>query len=292
MTSEKLFEFIGEVDDKLLEQSEWGIQKKKPGFRVKTVLAIAAAVATLLALIGTAAAEMGYDPVSLITNAFVKRDVSETPGEIEAQINEGEWVYLNGDNVAVIVPESPVKIMLSSDGGQSWWESIVEDSEGMKAFDDWNDNIVYYGGYIGFFGENGGYLVLKAPTAMGIEPIRIFLTGDGGNTWREIGNPTDLHPSVSTGACFSTSQIGFISYRYNEDSGPDIWRTLDGGDTWEELAVTLPEGYTEEYRFTPLVPSFDGEKGVYPIEVVDLETGEKNTINMYSSDYGLTWNFD
>lgn len=291
MTSDKLFELIGAAEDELLEQSDWRIQKKKPGFKIKAALAIAAAIAALLAVIGTAAAVRGVDPVSLIADAFAKRGIDETPDQIEEQIKDGEWVALNDDNVAIIVPESPVKILLSSDGGQTWKESVVENSEGMEAFDDWNDNIVYYGGYIGFFGENGGYLVLNAPTAMGIEPIRIFLTGDGGDTWREIGNPTDIHPSVSTGAGFSTSRIGFISYKYREVTGPDIWRTLDGGETWEKLTVKLPDGYTEDYRFTPLTPSFDGEKGIYPIKVLNSQTGEEGMITMRSDDFGMTWSF-
>ena len=286
MTAEKLFELIGAAEDELLEQSEWS--KKKAGFRVKTVIAVAAAATALLAVIGTAAAVMGVDPVSLIADAFAKRGIDETPDQIEEQIKNGEWVALNDDNVAIIVPESPVKILLSSNGGQTWKESIVENSDGMEAFDDWHNNIVYYGGYIGFFGEKCGYLVLKAPTALGIEPIRIFLTGDGGDTWREIGNPTDIHPSVSTGAGFSTSLIGFISYQYRENTEPDIWWTSDGGETWRELDVTLPEQY-EGGKYTPGTPTFDGAEGIYPIEVV--RDGTEETIYMYSDDFGLTWSF-
>ncbi len=291
MTSKMLFELIGAAEDELLEQSEWRVPKKeKRGFRAKTAVVIAAAA--LLAVIGTAAAVTGVDPVSLIRNAFAKRGIDETPEHIGEQIANGEWVALNDDNVAVIVPESPVKLLLSADGGRTWRESVVAESEGMEAFGDWRDGIVYYGGYIGFFGENGGYLALKAPPAMGQEPIRIFLTDDGGDTWRAIGDPTDNHPAVSTGAGFSTPRIGFVSYRYGEDAGPDIWRTLDGGDTWERLAVTLPGGYTEDHRFTPLTPSFDGAKGVYPIEILDTQTGEEELITMRSDDYGLTWSFE
>lgn len=292
MTGEKLFELIGAADDELLERSEWSVQKKKAGFRVKTVIAVAAAVVMVLAVMGVAAAEMGIDPVELIANAFVKRGLSESAEQIGEQINNGEWIYLNGDNVAIIVPESPVKIMLSADGGLTWRESVVENSDGMEAFGDWRDGIAYYGGYIGFFGENGGYLALKAPIAMGREPIRIFLTGDGGDTWRKIGDPTDIHQSVPTGAAFSTPEIGFVSYRYGEDPGPDIWRTLDGGGTWEKLAVKLPDGYTDECRFTPLTPSFDGAIGAYPIKVLNTQTGRENMITMRSDDFGLTWRFE
>lgn len=292
MNSQTLFELIGTADDELLEHSEWSAQEKRSGIRAKRVLVIAAAIVAALAVAVTAAASMGYDPVSLIRNAFAKRGISEEPTWIQAHIDAGEWIYLNDDYIAVIVPESPVKILFSYDGGGTWRESVIEGSEGMSAFDDWHDNIVYYGGYIGFFGEDSGYLVLEAPPAMGMAPIRIYLTGDGGETWREIGDPNDVHLSIPTGAGFATPEIGFISYRYREDAGPDIWRTLDGGDTWEKLAVTLPDEYTEEYRFTPLTPTFNGENGVYPIETLDPRTDEHDMIYMLSGDHGLTWNFE
>lgn len=129
----------------------------------------------------------------------------------------------------MIVPESPVKIMLSSDGGTTWKESVVCGSNEMGLFGDLRDDVRYSGGYIGFFKESGGYLVL-------------------------------------TGAGFSTPETGFISYRYYEDSGPDIWWTSDEGDSWQKLPVTLPEQYpAETHRFTLQTPVFDGKEGVYPI---------------------------
>ncbi len=293
MTSNKLFELIGAAEDKLLEQSDWRVQKK-PGSRGKTALAVAAAVAALLAAIGTAAAVMSVDPVSLIENAFVKKGLKEGSEQIEEQIKNGEWVALNGDNVAVIVPESPTKVLLSADGGETWRESVVEGSDRHIFYGEEQDGFFPRGGFIGFFGDNGGYLVLTAGVAMGDQPMMIYLTANGGQTWTEIGNPYDAgeHSRVLTGAGFSTEDIGFISYRYYEDCGPDIWWTHDGGETWEELTVKLPDGYTEDYRFTPLTPSFDGAKGAYPIKVLDPQTGEEDIITMRSDDYGLTWSFE
>ncbi len=294
MTGNKLFELIGAAEDELLEQSDWSVQKKKPGLRVKTALAVAAAVAALLAAIGTAAAVMSVDPVSLIENAFAKKGINEGPKQIQEQIKNGEWVTLNGDNVAVIVPESPVRILLSADGGETWRESVVEGSDRHIFYGEEQKGFFPRGGFIGFFGDNGGYLVLTASVAMGDQPMMIYLTDNGGETWTEIGNPYDAgeHARVLTGAGFSTEDIGFISYRYYEDAGPDIWWTRDGGETWEKLPVRLPDGYTEDYRFTPLTPGFDGAKGVYPIKVLDPQTGREDMIAMRSDDFGMTWSFE
>ena len=300
MNSRTLFELIGTVDEQMLEHSEWTAPQRRRGFSMKKVCILIAAVIAALAVTVTAAAvSEGTNLLGLILGGFYQNDRDRDPDQnvIQHQIDEGEWIYLNGENVAVIVPESPVKIMLSSDGGRTWKESVVRGSDEMEVYGDLRHDVQYLGGFIGFFGENGGYLTLTAGVAMNNQPMRIYLTDDGGSTWSEIGNPYSKHASVLTGAGFSTPEIGFISYRYYEDAGPDIWWTSDGGDTWQKLTVTLPEGYNfEDYRFTPQTPAFDGKDGVYPIAY--HRSGEvegtvvEGTIYMYSHDYGLTWKFE
>lgn len=293
MDSGTIFELIGGVDEELLARSEWSAGKKKRVFKPKKVFLIAAAAIAALAVTATAAAvSEGTDVLSLVLGAFSQGDTDYVPNQdvIRAQIDEGEWVCLNGGNIAVIVPESPVRIMLSGDGGTTWKESVVQGSDKMEVYGEMRDDGRYFGGYIGFFGESGGYLVLTAGVSMNDQPMRIYLTGDGGDTWSEIGNPYGRHSSVLTGAGFSTPDIGFISYRYYEDAGPDIWWTRDGGDSWQKLLVTFPEPYaSEDYCFTPQTPAFDGKNGAYPI--VALHAGIEETIYMYSDDYGLTWEF-
>lgn len=296
MNSRTLFELIGTVDEQMLEHSEWTAPKRRHNFSMKKAFILIAAVISALAITLTAAAVTeGTNILSLILGAFSQSDTDYVPDQnaIQAQLDKGEWIYLNGENVAVIVPESPVKIMLSSDGGATWKESVVQDSDEMEIWGSIQDGVQYLGGYIGFFGERNGYLVLTAGVAMNNQPMRIYLTSDGGETWAEIGNPYNVHASVLTGAGFSTPEIGFISYRYYEDAGPDIWWTADGGDTWQKLMVALPEQYAaEEYRFTPQTPTFDGEDGIYPITVLDPESEAEHTIYMYSNDYGETWKFE
>lgn len=293
MNSRTLFELIGTADEDLLELSEVTAPKRSR-FRLKKAFFLAAAVIAAFAVTATAAASgAGANVLNLIWDAFSQGgfDYVTNQNVIQAQLEEGQWVYLNGDNVAVIVPESPVKILLSSDGGTTWKESVVQDSDKMELYGDLRDDAQYFGGYIGFFGESSGYLVLTSGVAMNNQPMRIYLTSDGGETWSEIGNPYSVHASVLTGAGFSTPEIGFISYRYYEDAGPDIWWTRDGGNTWQKLLITLPESYvSEEYRFTPQIPAFDGEHGVYPIAVL-VDAEEKEVIYMHSRDYGLTWSF-
>jgi len=175
------------------------------------------------------AASKGVIVLHVISSAFAQGGTDAVPEQnvIQAQLDKGQWVYLNGENIAVILPESPVKILLSSDGGMTWKESVVSGSDEMEAYGRLRHNVQYLG--------------------------------------------------------------GFISYRYYEDAGPDIWWTADGGDAWQKLPVALPKKY-EGCRFTPQTPVFDGKEGVYPIAA--LHDGEEDTIYMYSRDYGLTWGFE
>lgn len=149
--------------------------------------------------------------------------------------------------------------------------------------------------------EGGLYRMYKYGAVMHKCAIRIELSTDSGNTWYEISTPWSLeeHNVVPSGVGFSTEKIGFISYDYYEDAGPDIWRTSDGGVTWQELKVALPEEYNNdkgnnsEYRFvyTPGSPQFDGSNGIYPIEVRDRVLNKSVIVYMYSDDYGMTWEF-
>ena len=301
-----LYYAVGETADDFLIDAEQVIantdKPKSSGRGFKTTMIILAAVIAALGMTAAVAANTGYNILDWVSEAFINTTdaghtdpayIDDQRAYVQSQLNDGQWAYLNGDNIAVIIPESPVKIMLSDDAGETWRESIVPDSEGMPAFGDWHDNIQYYGGYIGAYGDTGGYLILTAGVAMNSQPMRIYLTEDDGGTWREIGNPSGVHSSVLSGTGFASDSIGFISYRYYEDSGPDIWWTRDGGDTWHKLIIELPAEYqAEKYRFTPQTTTFEGNEGVYPISVFDSNTEAETTIYMYSHDGGLSWSFE
>ena len=159
----------------------------------------------------------------------------------------------------------------------------------------WQDSSLNTRGYIGWIKQPVGWLVLKQGISLGSEDAYVYLTYDGGRTWVEIGNANSLHRMGVTGAGFASEQVGFISYRYYVDAGPDIWQTTDGGDTWARMDITVPERYrVESYRFTPLSPQFDGEEGDYPILVYkwrDDGNYDQETITMHSHDGGLSWSF-
>ncbi|HML37988.1 MAG TPA: hypothetical protein PKA19_11310 [Bacillota bacterium] len=258
--------------------------------RWKRTLIAAAVIVAVLGTTAAAAASKGINILDMVLKPFSDRDAAV----IQEELDNGQWAYLNGDNIAVIVPESPTKVLLSDDGGKTWKKVSVSGSGEGYHNGAMQKEMQYTGGYIGFSSKKEGYLVLTTEAALGSQDARIFLTADGGKNWDEIGNLNGIHNAIITGAGFASSQVGFISYRYSMDAGPDIWWTADRGKTWNRLEVKVPEQYqSERYRFTPLSPSFDGLNGVYPITVIDQSTPnyDKTTISMYSDDGGMSWSF-
>lgn len=286
MNEKRMLRLLSQVDEAyILEASpcrsqRTGLQRRRT---IRRAVVIAAAI-LLLAITTALAIGVRFDFAAWISGALPDPE----PAYIQEQLEEGQWVSLNGGQVAVIVPESPVRLLLSSDGGETWRETVITESRDMFFLGAYQEDMQYQGGYVGFNGQDG-YLVLTSGISMNHQALRIFLTADGGETWREIGTPYDQHISVITGAGFASQEVGFISYRYFEDAGPDIWRTTDGGETWSRLEIELPEEY-QGGHFTPLSPSFDGLNGVYPIEMLAGDETER-IICLYSRDGGLTWSF-
>ena len=81
--------------------------------------------------------------------------------------------------------------------------------------------------------------------------------------------------------------VGFISYRYFFDNGPEIARTLDGGKTWARLELDIPEEYAQ-YNMQPQNPTFSGNDGSYPIILFDKD-GNDRTMTLHTHDGGMTW---
>lgn len=174
--------------------------------------------------------------------------------------------------------DEPVKILISENMGESWnTYTVTNEMRGSTK-------------YIGFTTNNDGWIVLSNFRGMGSEDHYIYKTSDGGKTWTEVaGNANDVYARVLTGAGFANNDIGFLSFRYETDFQPAIIMTQDGGLSWEELNIKLPESFNT-YDKTPLSPVFEGANGLLPILL--SKNGASNilgTIYLSSDNYGKTW---
>lgn len=224
-------------------------------------------------------------------------DISYRNGEIQAQAplkldttgselgmgRADTGFFISEDKTAIVYgfadgKESPLQVLISDDMGETWNNYNIEGAKGYDAK------------FIGFTDKQNGWIVSGGSAGVGRSLNYVYLTSDGGKTWTEIGNPNDLYAESLTGAGFSNKDIGFLGFRYYEDNGPVIYWTKDKGQSWEKLAVTLPDIFNE-YQKTPLSPIFNGKEGLFPI-LLSKEGNTVGTIYLSSKGYGLEWTYD
>lgn len=192
--------------------------------------------------------------------------------------------YISEDKTAIVYggytdgQTPPLTALYSDDKGETWNSSVIENGKG------------YDSKFIGFTSRQEGWIVSGGSAGVGHSLNYIYQTSDGGKTWQELGNPNDVYAEKVTGAGFSGTDIIFLGFRYYEDSGPVIYWSKNKGQSWEKLAVNLPEQYAD-YQKTPLSPVFSGEEGLFPI-IVSKEAEMEGTIFLISRDKGLTWTYD
>ena len=221
------------------------------------------------------------------TTAVVPLD----PGsEDSASFFNGKSVYLSDEISAVAYGgaegEGPVTVLVSDDKGKNWSSHIVTDAEPETTGTS----------FVGFSTKENGWLVTAGYLATGYEKNRVFVTSDGGNTWTEIGNTTAVYPRVVTGAAFLDEKTGFLSFRYDIDVNPVVYRTEDGGKTWAKCKIELPESLRSKIAYsTAEAPAFCGRKGVLPIALTQSEDGgslPEGQSRFVTEDGGKTWTYD
>lgn len=182
MNKERFAEAISMVDDKYYEEAANYQRKKKTPVWVRWgAMAACLLIALSIGAVAVAAA-MGYDLVGWILAARAQKNDSPNPAMIQEQIGKGQWVYLNDDNLAVILPESPAKILLSSDGGETWRELTVRLPEKYAN----GDQIIYVftPGSPTFNGSDGVYPIEVLDQSDGAAETIHLYSGDYGMTWR------------------------------------------------------------------------------------------------------------
>ena len=147
------------------------------------------------------------------------------------------------------------------------------------------DSITFYYGEIGTF----CWCVAALPPAAGTGAANVCTSQDIGETW-EISDPNALYTGTVIGAGFASETVGFISYRYFFDNGPEIARTLDGGKTWTRLELDIPAEYAQ-YNMQPQNPTFSGNDGSYPVILLDKD-GNDSATTLQTHDGGMTWTWD
>ncbi|WP_340084808.1 oxidoreductase [Siminovitchia sp. FSL H7-0308] len=123
-----------------------------------------------------------------------------------------------------------IKMAYSLDQGRSWEETVVAEQYPPMRYRK-----------VSFLNDQFGYVISSGGRTMSQEVSSVFLTNDGGKSWREA-NSSNVTRLLADGG-FTDEQTGFLSFGIINPERPELHVTQDGGDTWEEAEIRIPEQY-------------------------------------------------
>ncbi len=145
---------------------------------------------------------------------------------------------------------------------------------------------------IGFFDAEHGYALTDLGAAAGSMGVAIWQTENGGKDFdrvflHEPGFDDSLPFSgTKNGITFISPQKGWVAGSVPEDGTIWLYRTVDGGFSWEAQELPMPLGY-ENYQASADAPLFfDNGLGVLPVHLLGEE---RATVFYRSTDSGETW---
>jgi photosystem II stability/assembly factor-like uncharacterized protein len=191
--------------------------------------------------------------------------------------------YGDDFGLAAITQADRALIYRTLDGGRTWEENVLvyaEEVQGIVSLET--------------LSEQYGWLLVTRGLGAGNEWVDLYHTDDGGASWSHLAwsnteaDPYGTIPSggLKTGASFSDPQKGWIT-----GSAPIdlvyLFRSLDGGQTWQPYHLSLPEGVAYSGPSSPPI-FFDELQGVLPVGVYTV-TDEPGLVFFWTQDGGQSW---
>jgi len=132
----------------------------------------------------------------------------------------------------------------TADGGASW-QAVTIPVDGL--------NEAFSISHLQFIDETNGWLMAHVGAGMNHDYLAIYRTQDGGSSWQRIIDPyTDSSGMMScqkNALFFTDTQTGWLTGSCNGvAAGVLIFRSLDGGMSWERVILPDPPGQAGIYN--------------------------------------------
>lgn len=200
------------------------------------------------------------------------------------ELIEGSYVIHSKRTAFVIGGRQGLHLLLSEDQGDSWNEvNITDKIQGARMR------------LLGFTSARDGYLIATGYRTMASEGNYLFKTNDGGHSWKEAGSVSGVTSLVTDGGLIN-NELGFVSFGSinfeNQPPRPSLYRTADGGETWKEVKVPIPNEYKGIFTVAE-TPIFNGSKGTLLVNQGPNGDylGGNILAKFTSKDMGKTWDF-
>jgi photosystem II stability/assembly factor-like uncharacterized protein len=167
----------------------------------------------------------------------------------------------------------------TADGGQNWTSTPAPFGMGRLQFLD----------------EQNGWAMANISCGAGSCDLDIFKTTDAGQTWDKVSSATsDNNNQPSTlpfvgdknGMTFLDMQHGWVGGSEPKDGYVWLFATKDGGQTWKQVNLPLPNGYTTSTISVDPPEFFGSQDGVMP---VTLFINSSHWVLYITHDGGQSW---
>lgn len=228
------------------------------------------------------------------------RDVSPPqPRDETAEIGQGLTFFALDERTAWVTYYNrtggplfqPANVWRTTDGGQTWQAGAPLDLTDVE---------LYLPSDLHFVDANTGWLMAHVGAGMSHDYVNVYRTTDGGQTWTKLVDPyTDnLQQSCAkTGLIFTDTNNGWVTGDcYGVQPGaPYLYRTTDGGQSWEAVELPAPASAPELFNTETLACGvqapvyFDARTGLLPVECLDLNANRPKAFLYRTADGGRTW---
>lgn len=140
-----------------------------------------------------------------------------------------------------------------------------------------------------FLNKNIGWKSVYHFQGMSHEDMELYKTINGGKTWKEIANSeqvgSTLPGGVKSGFTFVNEKEGWISANAPWEGKVGLFKTNDGGVTWNEQMVKVPSVLerAQIFAYPPLF--FTKQKGI----LITRPDTKEHTLLYVTSDGGQNW---
>ena len=198
------------------------------------------------------------------------------------------WVIYSQD--AQAGPSNPALVWYTSDGGNSWNYGMLDLSTIMYQF--------FIPTHLVFIDNLTGWMLAHVGAGMMHDYITIAATTDGGLTWQFVLEPNSEANILScskNGMAFVDAKNGWVSVECNGVyPHPYLYRTSDGGFTWQELNMPAPPATTDffdNYACGTYYPTlFSKTSAVFAMRCRDIATYKTQQNYLYrTTDGGSNW---
>ncbi len=222
------------------------------------------------------------------TTNFGEHWVTVTPPELSKELSDYPFItsfFTSGKTGYILLsaPEDKSVLFRTGDSGENWETTQLD----------------LPGGQLYFTSSTEGYMLSSLGAAAGSEYVAINKTSDGGKTWQTVfshepGQVSESLPSSGSknGITFLDNNVGFITGSQPVTEDLYLYRTNDGGISWEQKSCENLPVFGEGDMWVPSpVRRINQSVAFVAIEALIAERDTTVTHWCKTEDAGESWQY-